>query len=74
VEGVANVKTATRVLPDVRNESGLRYEEVVDKCLFWPGRKDTEFDDEELQKAVFESIVTPLSDDLRNFEGRSKIY
>lgn len=74
VEAVANLKTALRHLPDVRNESGILYEEVVDKCLTWPGRKDIKFDDEEFQRTMFESIVLPLLEDLKHFEGPYSIY
>lgn len=69
VEAVANLKTAHRLLPDVLNESGIGYQEVVDKCLVWPGRKDVKFDDEEFQRTVFQSIITPLVEDLKHFEG-----
>lgn len=74
VDAVANLKTALRNLPDVRNESGIVYEEVVDKCFFWPGRKDIEFDDEDFQRTMFELIVLPLLEDLKHFEGKYQIH
>jgi hypothetical protein len=74
VEAVANLKTALRLLPDVLNESGIRYEEVVDRCLVWPGRKDIKFDDEEFQRTMFDSIISPLLEDLKIFEGEYQIH
>lgn len=74
VEAVANLKTAVRLLSDVLNESGMRYEEVVDKCLVWPGRKDTKFDDEDFQRTMFDSIISPLLEDLKIFEGEYQIH
>jgi hypothetical protein len=74
VEAVVNLKTAQRLLPDVLNESGMGYQEVVDKCLIWPVRKDIEVDDEEFQKTMFESIILPLLEDLKHFEGEYQIH
>lgn len=74
VDAVANLKTALRNLQDVRNESGIVYEEVVDKCFFWPSRKDIKFDDEDFQRTMFELIVLPLLEDLKHFEGKYQIH
>lgn len=70
VEAVAKLKTASRHLQDVYCESGTRYGDVVDKCLFWSGTRDAKLDDEEFQRNVFDTIVMPLLDDVRAFEGR----
>ncbi|KAK5465083.1 hypothetical protein LTS15_001646 [Exophiala xenobiotica] len=73
VEAVSNLKTATRVLDQVRTESGCRYREAVEKCLFWTETNNMKLDDEEFQRAVFDMVVSPLLDDLRDFEGRGRI-
>lgn len=71
VEVVSKLKTASRHLLDVRNESGMRYEEVVDKCLLWPDRKDTNLDNEQFQRMMLDSIILPLLEDLKYFDGEN---
>lgn len=73
-ETIANLKTASRVLQErVYSESGCRYGDVVDKCLFWSETRDMSVDDDEFQQLVFQRIVSPLVDDLRDFEGKARI-
>ena len=75
IDAVANLKTASRLLHEcVYFESGARYGDAVDKCLFWSETRNTKFDDEEFQRTVFDTIVSPLLDDLRDFEGKSRIH
>ncbi|EXJ84283.1 hypothetical protein A1O3_04950 [Capronia epimyces CBS 606.96] len=74
VDAVANLKTASRLLELVLNESGSRYCDVVKTCLFWTGPDGNELDDERLQCAVFEKVVMPLLDDYDDFEGNSFIH
>jgi hypothetical protein len=73
-EAIADLKTASRLITEVCYESGGRYGDVVKKCLFWPGLEDANLDNEELQQAVFESIVSPLLEDYKDFEGKSRIH
>ena len=75
VEAVANLTTATRLLDagEVIAWSGPRYHDVVKSCLFWSGVQDGELNDEKFQRAVFESIVSPLLDNLKDFEGEGQI-
>ena len=73
-EAVADLKTASRLVNDVSYESGGRYGDVVKKCLFWHGLEDTNLDNEDLQQAVFELIVSPLLEDYKDFEGKSRIH
>ncbi|KIW09891.1 hypothetical protein PV08_11992 [Exophiala spinifera] len=73
VEAISNLKTAVRVLPRVYAESGCRYGDVVDTCLYWPDTKNMQLDDEEFQRTVFEVVISPLLDDLRDFEGKDRI-
>ncbi|KAJ9646305.1 hypothetical protein H2204_000968 [Knufia peltigerae] len=73
VDAVSDLKTAARVLHRVYAESGCRYGDVVDKCLFWPDTKNMQLDDEEFQRTVFDGVISPLLEDLKNFEGRDRI-
>ncbi|KAK2805520.1 hypothetical protein FQN50_006144 [Emmonsiellopsis sp. PD_5] len=74
LEAVADLKTASRVLDEVRDESGDMYRDVVDKCLNWPGPRNAQLDDEEFHASVFENIVLPLLKGLGDFEGRALAY
>ncbi|KIV79450.1 hypothetical protein PV11_07012 [Exophiala sideris] len=74
VEALASLKTAARVLDNVYYESGFRYGDVVDKCLFGLGSNNMDLEDEDFQRAVYEKIVLPLRDDLKNFEGKGPIH
>lgn len=73
VEAVANLKIASRVLDRVYSESGCRYGDVVDQCLWWPATRSTKMDDDEFQQLVFQRVVSPLFEDLKDFEGKSRI-
>jgi hypothetical protein len=72
-EAVEDLKTASRLINDVCYESGGRYGDVIKKCLFWNGSEDADLDNEDLQQAVFESIVSPLLEDFTDFQGKSRI-
>lgn len=75
VEAVASLTTATRLLDagEIIAWSGPRYHDVVKDCLQWSGDKDEMLDDEIFQRAVFELIVSPLLENLRDFEARGQI-
>ena len=65
---------ATKLLNDVSGESGPRYGDVVRRCLQCPyDIRDTSLDNDEFQQAILETVVTPLVDDLKVFEGASRI-
>ena len=73
-EMLTNFNTASRLIDYVYNESGSRYGDVVRRCLKCPPDfRDASLDNEEFQKAVFESIVTPLRQDFEDFNGGSRI-
>jgi hypothetical protein len=72
-EVVADLKTASRLITEVSYESGGRYSDVVRRCLFWHGAEDANLDNEDLQQAVFESVVSPLLEDYKDFEGKARI-
>lgn len=71
VEGYVNLKTATRLLQVVEQQSGAEYEKVARRCLLWPGTKESTLESEQLQDEIFQLIISPLVENLRNFEGRS---
>ncbi|EXJ94598.1 hypothetical protein A1O1_02994 [Capronia coronata CBS 617.96] len=73
VEANANLKTAVRVLDDVYLESGGHYGDIVAKCLFWTETRKSNIGDE-FQQLVFQNIVSPPFDDLKVFEGRSRVF
>ena len=68
-EQVTALKTARRYLDHVYSESGTRYGDVVQQCLFWSHTGNTTMDNEDFQIAVYHHIVRPLLDDVRNFDG-----
>jgi hypothetical protein len=69
VGSFANLKTASRLLDAVFYQCGARYRNVVESCLFWPGIKVEDMDDEDFERAVFDTVVQPLLEDLSEFEG-----
>ncbi|OJI81538.1 hypothetical protein ASPTUDRAFT_127856 [Aspergillus tubingensis CBS 134.48] len=70
VQVVANRNTALRLLPDVKAQSGSRYFQVVEQCLNWP---NCTLDDIDFTKA-FQSIIAPLVNEWRVFEGEEPLY
>ncbi|KAJ9607842.1 hypothetical protein H2200_007921 [Cladophialophora chaetospira] len=73
IEAYANLKTGLRMLDRVYNESGFRYGDVVTNCFHWSTTEDSTPDDEDFQELVFQKIVSPLVEDLRDFEGKGRI-
>lgn len=72
-EEVTVLKTAHRCLDFVYLESGTRYGDVVQRCLFWSHTRDTELENDESLAAVFQHIVSPLIEDLKDFNCCSRI-
>ncbi|KAJ9492055.1 hypothetical protein VN97_g1190 [Penicillium thymicola] len=70
VEAYVNLKTATRLLQVVEEQSGAEYEKVARRCLLWPGTKDSTLENEQMQDEIFQLIISPLVENLRSFEGR----
>ena len=70
----SEMKTAYRLHNSVYSEMGTSYGDVVRRCLYQLfDVRDMSLDNEELQQKVFDEIVAPLSDDLMNFNGKSRI-
>lgn len=73
-EATTEMKTAYRLHNSVYSEMGTSYGDVVRRCLCQLfDVRDMSLDNEELQQKVFDEIVAPLSDDLMNFNGKSRI-
>jgi hypothetical protein len=75
-ENVANWTTATRLLDAgyVNDWSGPLYDNVVKTCLSWASVRDGELDEEKTQRDVFELVVSPLLENLKDAEGRGQIH
>jgi hypothetical protein len=63
-------KTVSRCLQSVYDESGLRYGDAVRKCLFWSETRESDIDDTEFQSIVLNTIVQPILETVKTFEGR----
>ena len=71
---ITKYRTARRLLNSVYSEMGTSYGDVVRRCLLQPfDVRDMSLDNEDLQQKVFDGVVTPLIEDLNNFNGRSRI-
>ena len=68
------MRIAHRLCNSVYSEMGTSYGDVVRRCLYQPfDVRDMSLDNEELQQRVFDDIITPLNDDLLNFNGKARI-
>lgn len=72
-EAYMNLKTASRLVDQVYSESGTRYGDAVLKCLHWTEVRDARLENDEFQQAVFDLIMTPLFEDLQDFDGAARI-
>ncbi|KAL8816856.1 MAG: hypothetical protein Q9223_004208 [Gallowayella weberi] len=69
-EVLTDWNTAMRVVDYVGMERGERYGDVVRRCLECPfDIREKNLDNEAFQRAVFDSIVLPLQEELDNFMG-----
>ena len=68
------MNTAYRLLDSVYDEMGGDYGDAVRRCLHQPfDERDMSLENGRIQEQVFDDIFTPLAEDLRNFEGKSRI-
>ena len=69
-----HISTAFRLCNSVYYEMGTLYGDAVRRCLYQPfDVRDMSPDNEEFQQKVLDDIVTPLNDDLLNFNGALRI-
>jgi len=62
------------LLDNVYGESGGHYGDVVKKCLYWSDTRNVGFEDDGFQRIFFNTVVLPLVEDLRTFEGNARHY
>ena len=73
-ETMTEMAIARRLSDYVYYEMGVSYGDAVRRCLYQPfDMRNMDLDDEELQEKVFDEIVTPLNNDLLNFNGGARI-
>lgn len=75
-ERAKNINCAFRLLDSgwILGEMGETYEGVVRRCLRQLfDFQDFDLDKEEVQQKVYDTVVVPLSDDLDNLMGTSRI-
>ena len=72
-EAVADLKTASRLLPAVYSESEHDMETWLTDVSFGSGSRDSKIDDEDLQQTISTNIASPLLEDYKGFEGKSRI-
>lgn len=65
---VAKVETALRLIETALSESGSSYAKAVRGCFFWSDDGSLCIDDNSCQERVFDTIVSPLLQDLVYFE------
>ncbi|KIA75516.1 hypothetical protein HK57_00015 [Aspergillus ustus] len=70
LETVTYLKTAARCLPAVEMESGLKYGEVLNYCLFGLCAVGMTLDNELFQAEVCQTVISPLVENPRDFDGR----
>ena len=71
---ITRLNTAHRLLDGVYDECGSRYGDVVQRCLLCLfDIRDVSFDNEDFQEAVYDDVVTPLTNDLEDFSGRGSV-
>ena len=73
-ETETRLRTATRLHKRIDEEMGIPYSDVVRRCLYQPfDVRELSLDIEEVQQKVLDDVVTPLMEDLDNFNGCFKI-
>ncbi|KAL8926546.1 MAG: hypothetical protein Q9208_002873 [Pyrenodesmia sp. 3 TL-2023] len=73
-ETATRLRTAIRLRNVVEDEMGAPYGDVVRRCLFPPfDVRELSLDIEEVQQMVLDGVVTPLVEDLNNFNREMKI-
>lgn len=74
IEAATERTTAFRLCNSVYDEMGTSYGDAVRRCLYQPfDLRDMSLENEELQQKILDDIVTPLNNDLANFNGRLRI-
>ena len=70
VNSNTTLATANRLIPKVYDEAGIRSGDAVRRCIRCDFDQHEEtFESDEFKQAVYQRVVVPLEDDLRDFCG-----
>ena len=70
VNAYTRLATAHRLIPAVYGEAGTRYGDAVRRCIRCDfDQLEETFESDEFRQAVYQRVVVPLEDDLRDFCG-----
>ena len=73
-EQTTRLRTAIRLHQRIYDEMGIPYGDVVRRCLFQTfDVRELSLDIEEVQQKILDGVVTPLIEDLNNFNGQLRI-
>ena len=65
---LTDLYTANRLMEDVYNEGGRRYGDAVRRCIYCEfDQRRTSLDDDKFRQAVYDGVVAPLEDDVKDF-------
>jgi hypothetical protein len=70
VNSYTSLATANRLISEVYAEAGVRYGDAVRRCIRcdFDQREET-FESDVFRQALYQRVVVPLGDDLRDFCG-----
>ena len=67
-------QAAKRLMPDVRQEAGTRYEAVVRRCIQCDfDQREYDLGNEAFCQAVYENVVLPLEENVEFIDGREAL-
>lgn len=65
---LTNLSTSERLLESVYLEAGKRYGDAVRRCIYCEfDQRRTTLDDDDFRQAVYDGVVAPLEDDMKDF-------
>ena len=67
---LTDISTASRLMDDIYQEAGHRYGDAVRRCLHCDfNQRTTSLDDDAFRQAVYEGVVVPIGEVVRDFKG-----
>ena len=65
---LTDLSTSERLLESVYSEAGKRYGDAVRRCIYCEfDQRRTTLDDDDFRQAVYDGVVAPLEDDIKDF-------
>ena len=65
---LTDLSTSERLLKSVYSEAGTRYGDAVRRCIYCEfDQRRTTLDDDDFRQAVYDGVVAPLEDDMKDF-------